>query len=424
MGMDRKIEKKKWPPKKILTLVSIVVFVGLIAYLLIFKVSKSTLNVNAERLTISTVTKGPFQEFIAVRGIAEPEDIHFLTASDGGRVEEIFVEAGTMIKEGDKILRLANTNLLLDIMWREAELFQQSNNLRNTRLSMDQYKLQLVQDLANIDNMLQQQKRVFDRYQQLVKDNLIAKHEFEIAEDQYQYLQKRKALTLESQKNDLQFRQGQIDALESSLARMTDNLEVVKEKQDNLTVRAPVSGHLTSLQAEIGEQKNPGTPFGQIDVLSGFKVVLGVDEHYLPRLEINREGTFPLADQTFKLVVDKIYPEVMDGRFEVDMAFVGESPSNITRGMTFQIRLELGDISEAILLPRGGFFNTTGGNWIYMLDEAGTTATKMRMRVGRQNIDVYEVLEGLQPGDRVITSGYENFGNMERLVLKRQSENR
>ena len=424
MGMDRKIKKKKWPPKKIITLASIVVIVGLFAYLLIFKVSKSTLNVNAERLTISTVTKGPFQEFIAVMGNAEPEDIHFLTASDGGRVEEIFVEAGTMIQEGDKILRLANTNLLLDIMWREAELFQQSNNLRNTRLSMDQYRLQLVQELANIDNQLQQQKRVFDRYKELAKDDLIAKHEFEIAEDQYQYLQKRKELTLASQKNDIEFRQGQIVSLEASLQRMTDNLEVVKEKQNNLTVRAPVSGHLTSLQAEIGEQKNPGTPFGQIDVLRGFKVVLGVDEHYLPRLELNRAGTFPLADQTYELIVDKIYPEVMDGRFEVDMAFVGEGPSNITRGMTFHIRLELGDISEAILLAKGGFFGTTGGNWIYILDESGDTATKTRIRVGRWNTDVYEVLEGLQPGDRVITSGYENYGNMERLVLKRQSENR
>ncbi|MFC2160577.1 efflux RND transporter periplasmic adaptor subunit [Acidobacteriota bacterium] len=424
MGMDRKIEKKKWPPKKILTLVSIVAFVGIVAYLLIFKVSKSTLYVNAERLTISTVTEGPFQEFIAVRGNAEPEDIHFLTASDGGRVEEIFVEAGTMIQEGDEILRLANTNLLLDIMWREAELFQQSNNLRNTRLSMDQYKLELVQQLANIDNMLQQQKRVFDRYVELAKDDLIARHEFEIAEDQYQYLQKRKELTLESQKNDLEFRQGQIDALEASLKRMTDNLEVVKQKQDNLTVRAPVSGHLTSLTAEIGEQKNAGTPFGQIDAMGGFKVVLGVDEHYLPRLEINRKGTFPLADKTYELVVDKIYPEVMDGRFEVDMAFLGEGPPNITRGMTFQIRLELGDISEAILLPRGGFFQTTGGNWIYILDESGDEAVKTSIKVGRWNTDVYEVLEGLNPGDRVITSGYENYGDMERLVFKRQSENR
>jgi len=424
MGMDKKIEKKKWPPKKIITLASIVLFVVVVGYLLIFKVSQSTLNVNAERITISTVTEGPFQEFIAVQGNAEPEDIHFLTASDGGRVEEIFVEAGTMLTKGDPILRLANTNLLLDIMWREAELFQQSNNLRNTRLSMEQYKLQLSQELTNIDNMLQQQKRVFDRYTELVKDDLIAQHEYELAKDQYEYLQRRRELTIESQTNDLKFRQGQIDALEASLQRMQDNLEVVKEKQDNLTIKAPVSGYLTSLEVEIGQNKTPGQQIGQIDVLTGYIVVVGVDEHYLPRLEIGRNGSFDHAGNNYRLIVDKIYPEVQEGRFRVDMDFVGEQPQNITRGMTYHIRLELGDISTAILLPKGGFFQTTGGNWAYILDESESEATKIRIRLGRWNTEVYEVLEGLQPGDRVITSSYENFGNMERLVLRNQNDNR
>ena len=424
MGMDKKIEKKKWPPKKILGLASIVAFVGLVGYLLIFKVSQSTLNVNAERITISTVTEGPFQEFIAVQGNAEPDDIHYLTASDGGRIEEIFIEAGTLVQKGDPILRLANTNLLLDIMWREAELFQQSNNLRNTRLSMEQYRLQLSQELTNVDNQLQQQKRTFDRYAELVKDDLIAQHEYELAKDQYGYLQKRRALTVESQEYDLEFRQGQIDALEASLQRMQDNLEVVKEKQDNLTIKAPVSGYLTSLNVEIGESKIPGQQIGQIDVLTGYIVVVRVDEHYLPRLEMDRSGTFDHAGNNYGLVVDKIYPEVQEGRFRVDMNFVGNQPQNITRGMTYHIRLELGDISTAILLPKGGFFQTTGGNWVYILDEAESEATKTRIRLGRWNTEVYEVLEGLQPGDRVVTSSYENFGNMERLVLKNTNDNR
>jgi len=424
MGMDKKIKKKKWPPKKIIGLASIVIFVVVVGYLLIFKVSQSTLNVNAERITISTVTEGPFQEFIAVQGNAEPEDIHYLTASDGGRVEAIFVEAGTMLQEGDAILRLANTNLLLDIMFREAELFQQSNNLRNTRLSMDQYRLQLSQELTNIDNLLQQQKRVYDRYTELVKDDLIAQHEYELAKDQYEYLQRRRELTVESQTNDLKFREAQIDALEASLQRMQDNLVVVKEKQDNLTIKAPVSGYLTSLEAEIGQNKTPGQLIGQLDVLSGYIVRVGVDEHYLPKVEKGRGGTFELAGNTYSLVVDKIYPEVQEGRFRVDMDFVGEQPQNITRGMTYHIRLELGDLSEAILLPKGGFFQTTGGNWVYILDESESVATKMRIRLGRWNTEVYEVLEGLQPGDRVVTSSYENFGNMERLVLKNQNDNR
>ncbi len=270
MGMDRKIEKKKWPPKRIAGLAAVGLFVILVLYVFLFRLSKSTLNVKTERITISTVTRGPFQEFIPIMGNVLPINTFYLNAVEGGRVEEIYLEAGTLVKEGDGILRLANTNLLLDIMWREAELFQQSNNLRNTRLSMEQYRLRLNQDLAEINNQLRQQKRTYERYEELVKDSLISKHEYELAKDQYEYLIKKKELTIESQRNDLKFRLGQIDALEASLKRMQDNLEIVKQKQDNLTIRAPVSGHLTALNAEIGQSKSPGQPLGQIDVLEGF----------------------------------------------------------------------------------------------------------------------------------------------------------
>jgi HlyD family secretion protein len=418
MGMDRKIKKKKWPPKRIATFAAVGLFVILVLYVFIFRLSKSTLNVKTERITISTVTRGPFQEFIPIMGNVLPINTFYLNAVEGGRVEEIFLEAGTFVKEGDGILRLANTNLLLDIMWREAELFQQSNNLRNTRLSMEQYRLRLNQDLAEIDNQLQQQKRTYERYKELVKDNLISTHEFELAKDQYDYLIKRKELTIESQKNDLEFRQGQIDALEASLKRMQDNLEIVKQKQENLTIRAPVSGHLTALDAEIGQSKSPGQPLGQIDVLEGFRVRAAIDEHYIARVETGRKGEFDFAGKSYGLIVKKIYPEVKDRRFEVDMEFVGGGPKEITRGQTLHIRLELGDISEAILLPRGGFYQTTGGNWAYVVEESENIATKRRIRIGRQNPQVFEVLEGLGPGERVITSSYESFGNMDRLVLK------
>jgi HlyD family secretion protein len=418
MGMDRKIEKKKWPPKKIAGFAAVGIFVVLVLYVFLFRLSKSTLNVRTERITISTVTRGPFQEFIPVMGNVLPINTFYLNAVEGGRVEEIYLEAGTFVKEGDKILKLANTNLLLDIMWREAELFQQSNNLRNTRLSMEQYRLQLNQAVAEIDNQLQQQKRTYERYKELVKDNLISKHEFELAKDQYDYLIKKKALTVESQKNDLEFRQGQIDALEASLKRMQDNLEIVKQKQENLTIRAPVSGHLTALDAEIGQSKSPGQPLGQIDVLEGFRVRAAIDEHYIARVETGRKGEFDFAGKSYGLMVNKIYPEVKEGRFEVDMEFVGGGPEEITRGQTLHIRLELGDISEAILLPRGGFYQTTGGNWAYVVDESENVATKRKIRLGRQNPQVFEVLEGLEPGERIITSSYESFGNMDRLVLK------
>lgn len=416
--MDRKIEKKKWPPRKIAGLAAIVIFVAVVLYLFLFKLNKSTLNVQKERLTISTVTRGPFQEFIPIQGEVVPRDQYYLTAEEGGRVEEIYMEAGTMVKEGDPILKLENSNLHLTIMWREAELFQQSNNLRNTRLAMEQYQLTLSQEMANIENQLQQQKRTYERYQELHKDDLISQHEFELAKDQYEYLQRRKALMEESQAKEMAFRRAQVTSLEESLERMQRNLEIARQKLDNLTIRAEVSGHLTSLDAEIGQTKNPGDQLGQIDVLTGFKVKAQIDDLYLPRIEQGRNATFPFAGETHQLVVSKIYPEVREQRFEIDLYFTGDEPAGIRRGLTLHIRLELGDISEAILLPRGGFYQTTGGNWAYVVDESGGFAEKRDIKIRRQNPQVFEVDSGLKPGEKVITSSYESFGDMDRLILK------
>lgn len=418
MGMDRKIKKKKWPPKRIAGLAAVVIFIGVVIYVFLFTFSKSTLNVKKERITVSTVTEGPFQEFIPVIGNVLPIETVFIDADEGGRIENIFVRAGTIVKEGDPILELANTDLLLTIMWREAELFQQTDNLRRTRLSLEQYHLQLNQELAQIDNLLLQQQRTYERYKELRKDSLISEHEYELAKDQYEYLVKRKELTMESQRNELKFRKTQIDALVAQLERMENNLQVAKEKLGNLTIRARVSGHLTSLNAELGQSKAPGQRLGQIDVLSGFRVRAGIDEHYITRVEVGRTGQFPYADHSYKLVVKKIYPEVRDGRFDVDMEFTEKEPEGIRRGLTLHIRLELGDISEAILLPKGGFYPSTGGNWVYVLDDSESVATKRSIRLNRQNTEVYEVLSGLSPGEKVITSSYESFGKMERLILK------
>ncbi len=418
MGMDRKIKKKKWPAKRIITYAASAVFVLFVLYIFLFQMGTSSLNVKTERITISNVSRGPFQEFIPVMGNVMPINTYYLTAAEGGRVEEIYAEAGTMVKKGDKILKLANTNLLLDIMWREAELFQQSNNLRNTRLSMEQYQLTLRQDIANVENQLQQQRRKFERYEKLYADQLISKHEYELASDEYDYLVKRRDLALESQKKELEFRKAQVKALEESLERMQVNLEVVKEKQANLTIEAPVTGHLTSLDAEIGQSKSAGERLGQIDILDGFKVRAGIDEHYISRVEIGRTGTFDFAGQTYHLKVNKIFPEVVEGSFDAEMEFTDQTPEGITRGQTLHIRLELGSVSEALLLPRGGFFQSTGGNWVFVVDESGGTAVKRDIKVGRQIPEVFEVLEGLQPGEKVITSSYESFGNIDRLVLK------
>lgn len=418
MGMDRKIEKKKWPPKRIITYAGTAVFILFIGYIFLFQMGTSSLNVKTERITISPVSRGPFQEFIPVMGNVLPVNTYYLTAAEGGRVEEIYAEAGSIVKKGDEILKLANTNLLLDIMWREAELFQQSNNLRNTRLAMEQYQLQLRENLADIENQLQQQRRRYERYNKLFDERLISRHEYELAKDEYDYLVKRRDLALESQKKELEFRRSQVRALEESLERMQVNLGVVKEKQANLTVQAPVTGHLTSLYAEIGQSKSSGERLGQIDILDGFKVRAGIDEHYISRVEKGRTGTFDFAGDAYQLVVDKIYPEVVEGRFEVDMQFTDKTPQGITRGQTLHIRLELGSVSEALLLPRGGFFQSTGGNWAYVLNESENTAEKRDIKIGRQNPEVFEVLEGLKPGEKVITSSYESFRNIDRLVLK------
>jgi len=418
MGMDRKIEKKKWPPKKIATLAAIVIFVAAVIYIFLFKFRQSTLNVQKERITISTVSKGPFQEFIPIIGNVLPINTVYLDAIEGGRVEKIYVEAGTIVKKGDPMLKLVNTDLLLTVMWREGDLFEQSNNLRSTRLSLEQYRLQLNQELTQVENQLLQQKRTFERYQELIKEDLISKHEYELAKDQYEYLLKRRNLTAESQQNELKFRQIQVEALEDSLKRMEENLKVAKEKIENLTIRAPVSGHLTSLNAEIGESKAPGQRLGQIDMLEGFKVRAGIDEHYITRIETGKTGEFELAGSTYNLVVKKIYPEVSEGRFEVDLNFEDREPPGVRRGQTLHIRLELSDVSEALLLPRGGFYQTTGGNWVYVVDESGSFASKRKIKINRYNPDVFEVVEGLAPGEKVITSSYESFGNMERLVLK------
>lgn len=420
MGMDRVIEKKKWPPKKIAALAAAGLFFLVVIYGALFSDSSSKLNVEEEKITISTVAKGPFQEFIPVTGNVLPRTTIYLDAVEGGRVEKIFIEAGSMVKRGDKILQLGNTNLLLDIMFREAQFFEQSNNLRNTRLLMEQNRLNLRQRLVEQDYQLERLKRQFDRSSELFKKNLISQQEFEQTQSDYDYYRKQKELATESFRQDSLFREIQIQQLESSLKRMQDNLSVVKQKLDNLTIVAPIDGQLTSLNAEnIGESKNPGERLGQIDVLDGFKVRAGIDEHYLPRISRDLTGEFDFAGSTYQLITKKVFPEVRDGRFDVDLEFVGEQPRGIRRGQTLQIRLQLGDLSEAVLLARGGFYQKTGGQWVYVVDDDGTVASKRPIRLGRQNPQVFEVLEGLEPGERVVTSSYDTFGDIDKLILKK-----
>lgn len=418
MGMDRQIEKKKWPPRRIAAVAGGILFVALVVYVFALRPRMSSLNVERDRLTISTVARGPFQEYIAVMGNVIPRQTHFLSAEEGGRVEDVIVRAGTMVKKGDPLLRLSNATLALDIMWRESDFFTATNNLRATRLSMEQFQLQLRNEINEVENELQQETRRHDRTIELYKAQLISQQEYELAMDQYDYLVKKKAITQESQKNNTAIRQAQLDGIEESVRRLDASLSAARKRLENLIVRAPISGLLTALTAEIGESKTMGQSLGQIDILEGFKVRAQIDEHYLPRTALDRTGSFTLAGQTFGLAVKKIYPEVLEGRFEVDLEFAGPEPPGITRGQTLHIDLNLSDVSEAVLLPRGGFYTSTGGNWVFLVEAGGKSAVKRPVKLGRYNTDAFEVLEGLEPGNEVVTSSYESFGDIGRLVFK------
>ena len=353
MSMDKKIEKKKWPPKRIIKYSVIGVFILVVGYLLIFETGGSTLNVKSERITVSTVEKGPFLEFITIIGSVIPKYTHYLDASEGGIVETKFVEAGAQVKKGDKLLKLSNTNLLMTLLNNEAQINRASNDLRTTRLQLEQNRLQLKQQRATADYNLERYQRTYERNKVLYDQQLISKQEYDDSKSDYDYWKEYRSLALESQEKDLSFREEQVRQLELSVKQMEANLGIVRQQLENLTVRAPIAGHLTSLNAEIGQSKNRGDRLGQIDDVEGFKVRAEIDEHYINRVEVDKVGEFDIVDQTYALKVIQVFPEVLDGRFRVDMIFTGKEPTGITRGQSLHIRLQLSAASEAIMLARG-----------------------------------------------------------------------
>jgi len=416
--MDRQIQKKTWTVKNVAKFGIPALFFGAVIYLLIFGDRSSKLNVELEKITVSTVQKGEFQEFIPVTGRVEPFETYFLSASEGGMVEERILESGTPVEKGEAIVKLTNTNLLMTILNNEAQVNRASNDLRSTRLMMEQNRLQLKTQLARQRYDLLTRERSFKRSKELFEKGFISSEEFELARDEYDYSREGHLLTIESMKQDSLFRLNQVQQLELSLEQMHSNLFIVRQKQDNLTIRAPITGTLTSLDAEIGDTKNPGENIGQIDVLDRFRVRAEIDEHYIARVETGRYATFDFAGQTYQLMVTKVYMEVTNNRFEVDLEFVNTQAEGVRRGQTLHMRLELGDLSEELLVPRGGWYQKTGGQWIYVIDPSGGFAVKRDIRVGRYNPRVYTVLEGLQQDEKVITSSYDSFGDIDKLILK------
>ncbi len=417
-GMDRRIEKKKWPPKRIAVVGGAGLFTIFIIYALVANTG-SRLNVEAGRLTVSTVVRGPFQEYIPVNGVVQPIRTFYLDAVEGGRIEERFVEAGAFVRKGDRILRMGNTNLQLDVMYREALSYEQINNARNTSITIEQNTISVRQEVAEAEFQFQQASRNYLRDSTLFDRGLTSPMEFKRSQDEYAYWKERKAISLAHWQQDSLLRVNQLGQLDASIRRMTANLELTRKNLENLTLRAPIGGQLSSLNAEIGQSKSAGERLGQIDVLDSFKVRVPVDEFYIARVSPGQTGLCELAGDTFALTIRKVYPEVREGRFEVDMEFSSKVPGGIRRGQTLQIRLELGRLEEAVMVPRGGFYQKTGGQWIYVVDESGDFAVRRSIRLSRQNPQVFEVLEGLSAGERVVTSSYDSFGDADRLVIKR-----
>lgn len=415
--MDRKIEKKTWTPKFIAMVAGAALVVGFVIYQLVFADSRSSMNVAMERVTIATVKSGEFTDYIPVSGTIEPGEVFFLDAIERGNIQQIVRESGALVEKGDTILVLTNSNLQLDVMQRETDLYFQINNLRQTRLLLDQNDLNQQGQLAEIDYQINLLKPQYERFLELHKKKLISDRELEEVKEQYLYNVKRRKLTYESYRNDSIARSIQKKQLRDSELRMTQSLDGVGHILDNLVVRAPIKGQLSTEQIEVGQSIQAGQRYGQIDILDKFKVRVPIDELYLPRVSTGLKGTFSFSGGEYELEIGKIYPNVTNGRFEVDMFFTGEVPSGIRRGQTVRIRLELGESEQAVLLPTGGFYKDTGGNWVFVVNQSTGKAEKRSIRLGRKNPEYYEVIEGLETGEKVIISGYENFGKNEVLNL-------
>lgn len=417
-GMDKKIKKKTWTTKRIAMIVGGVVIVALFLYSFIFMDVRSTLNVEREKLTISTVQEDSFQEFIQVTGTVQPIQTIYLDAIEGGVVQEVYRESGTMVDQGDTILTLSNSNLQLNVLNREAQLYDQINNVRNSRLNLEQNTLQLREQLANARAERDILKAQYERQQKLIEKDLISEQEFEQTKENYEFQKQRYELTYESYRKDSVQAITQMQQLNDSEDRMYRSLSAVQSILDNLVVEAPTSGQLSTIELNQGQSISQGERIGQVDILDSYKVRVGIDEYHLSRISTGLQGSFNFNGQNHELVITKIYPVVTNGQFEVDMEFINEPPSGLTRGQTTRIRLELGESSDAVLLARGGFYQTTGGNWVFKVSEDGGQAVKQYIRLGRQNPEYFEVLSGLEPGDQVITSSYDTFGDNEVLNLE------
>jgi len=416
--MDKVIEKKIWTKNRIILLSVAVLFVLFTLYTFVFSDSSSKLNVEKERITISEVKRAPFQEYIPVTGTVEPIQTFYLDLSDGGKVIQKYVEEGAMLKVGDPIIKLDNPNLSLQVMSTQSSFLQAQSVSRQTRLNFEQNMLTRRNQLLDLNLSLLLQERNYKNNKSLFEKGMISKNEFDESKEKYETSIKSMELLNEVLKKDSLTYLQLVQQGEADIEMSKNYLGLVQNQLANLTVCAPIKGQLTSLNSEIGQSVGAGFRLGQIDNIDSFKVRVEIDEHYISRVREGQTGEYEYDSKIFTLKIKTVYPQVANGRFFVDMMFEGKQPNGIRRGQTVHVKLELGDSSEALLVENGGFYSTTGGQWIFVINKSGTEAERRQIKIGRQNPLYFEVLEGLNPGEKVVTSSYDNYGEIDKLILK------
>jgi HlyD family secretion protein len=414
--MDRVIDPRPRERRRLLIACGTVGLLLGVALISAGSFTSKRVRVDAAKITVGTVSRGMFKEFIPVTGTVQPIHTVFLDALEGGTVKHRFVEDGTHVRAGDPILELSNPQLHMDAINREAQLLDQQNNLRNTRLAMDQQSIRLRDELLELDKELQRLEREQRVDERLIRDSLLARNTYMANREHLAYMRAKRQLLAANVRTDSLFRQSQLGSITTNLTLIDQNLRFLREHLQNLVIKAPIDGQLSGLHAELGQTKQRGERIAQIDVLDQLKVRARIPEHYVSRVGIGLTGTFVHAGRAHTIEVFKVYPEVSNGEFDVDLRFVGETP-DVRRGQTFQVRLQLSADMEAVMLPRGPFFQDTGGQWVYVVDATGT-ATRREVRLGRQNPEHYEVTDGLLPGDRVVISRYADFHDADELLIQ------
>ncbi len=423
--MDIKLEKKTgWRAvfsKKSLPYLFGALLVVLIVWLLL-KENTSTLRVNMATVTMSNVEEGEFNDYVSLSGTVQPMTTMQLSPLESGVVERVVAEEGTAVKAGDVILEMSNKQLSMQILQSEADLAEKQNILRNTLISMEQERLSLRQEMLMLDLEVTRKQRAYEQNKELYNEELVAREVYLQSKEDYELALNRRSLVRERQKQDSLYRTVQVAQLDENLRSMQLNMQLIRERVDNLKVKAPIDGELGMLNVVLGQTLSQGSAIGQINDLSAYKVTAMVDEHYIDRVVTGLTASFMRQDNSYDMLLRKVYPEVREGKFRVDLTFSSELPDNIRTGQTYNLNLQLGQPVEAVYIPRGAFFQKTGGRWIYVVDETGEKAYRREIRIGRQNPRYYEILDGLAPGEKVITSSYDNFGDNEVLILK--GENR